>query len=365
MMRDWRRYGAACALLLLTAACGNEDAPETQTSAPEATQTQAQPQEESQYHTGNAKNEQPAIDPEKALAAIPDEMRPERLLDSMKQKLLVPDLNKHGVAMFTDVVTIEPGEDVTFCTYTGVMTDKLTYIHDTAGSQTRYGHHAIMQYTTSPNEKGTRKCDQESLEAQQGQILGGTGGEGTGGVVLPSNVVSEVPAGAQFIINHHWINTGDKAIEVQAEMITVPPDSEDDLVVARALTVVGTGFEIPAMQTAEHSVTCMLDRDVAMISMLGHEHSWGTHVKAERMGDDVDVLFDHDYDEAMISHPDNRYFPVTDPYRIRKGDGIRMTCNWNNTTDHALTFPREMCVMFSWQIGADKDSTCINGTWMQ
>ena len=104
------------------------------------------------------------IDPEKAWASIPDEMRPEKLLPSMKQKLLVPDLGKRGIAMFTDIVTVQPGEDVTFCTYTGVFTDKLTYIHDTAGSQTRHGHHAIMQYTTSPNERGTRKCEQESLE---------------------------------------------------------------------------------------------------------------------------------------------------------------------------------------------------------
>jgi hypothetical protein len=367
MKSYWRQHTAACVLLFAAIGCGDENAPEATTSKAEAKQNQAepeaQPMEESQYHTGD-KAELPAVDPEKAWAAIPDEMRPERLLPGMKQKLLVPDTDKHGVAMFTDIVKVEPGEDVTFCTYTGVVTDKLTYIHDTSGSQTNYGHHAIMQYTTAPNERGTRKCEQESLEAQQGQILGGTGGEGTSAIVLPSNVVSEVPAGSQFIINHHWINTSDHVIEVQAEMITIPPDSQDDLVVARALTVVGTGFEIPAMQTAEHSVTCMLNRDVKMLSMLGHEHSWGTHVKAERMGAQAEVLFDHDYDEAMISHPINRNFPITAPYGMDKGEGIRMTCNWNNTTDHALTFPREMCVMFGWQVGADKDSACINGSWM-
>ena len=363
MKRDWHKHTAASVLLLAAIACGEEDA--TEPSGKEETkQSQVQPKPESDYQKGDKAHEEPAIDPEKAWASIPDEMRPEKLLPSMKQKLLVPDLGKRGIAMFTDIVTVQPGEDVTFCTYTGVFTDKLTYIHDTAGSQTRHGHHAIMQYTTSPNERGTRKCEQESLEAQQGQILGGTGGEGTGAVTLPSNVVSEVPAGAQFIINHHWINTSDEPMEAQAEMITIPPDSEDDLVVARALTVVGTSFQVPAMQTGEHSVTCPLKRDVKMLTLLGHQHSWGTHVKAEKMGDDVDVLFDHDYDEAMISHPLNRYFPLTAPYSIKEGEGIRMTCNWNNTTSQPLTFPREMCVMFGWQIGADKDSTCINGTWM-
>jgi hypothetical protein len=47
----------------------------------------------------------------------------------------------------------------------------------------------------------------------------------------------------------------------------------------------------------------VFDRDAAMISLLGHEHSWGTHVKAARIGGSEEVLFDHDYDERMISHP--------------------------------------------------------------
>jgi hypothetical protein len=176
-------------------------------------------------------------------------------------------------------------------------------------------------------------------------------------------VVSEVPAGAQFIINHHWINTGDEPIEAQAEMITVPPDSEDNLVIARGLTLVATQFMVPAQGQIDHTVTCMFDRDASMISLLGHEHAWGTHVKAERVGGTGEVLFDHDYDESMISHPLNTYYPVGAPYHIASGDGVRMTCSWNNTTDHPLTFPREMCVTFGWQIGAEQDTSCLDGVW--
>lgn len=41
-----------------------------------------------------------------------------------------------------------------------------------------------------------------------------------------------------------------------------------------------------------------------------------------------------------------------------------MSCRWDNTSDSALIFPREMCVLFGWQIGADADTTCVNGTWL-
>lgn len=318
---------------------------------------------DSPYET-SADDSAEAIDPEAALAAIPEQMRPKDLLADLKKKLLVPDLDKQGVAMFTDVVTVKAGEDVTFCTYLPGVTDKVTYIHDTEGSQSKFGHHAIMQYTTDPAEPGTRKCDPESLEAQQGQILGGTGGEGNGAIELPSNVVSEIPAGAQFIINHHWINVSDEDIDAQAEMITVPPDSDDDLVIARAFTVTTLGFDLPPNEVTEISTTCMLDQDVQLLSVIGHQHSWGTHVKAERIGSNEDVIFDHDYDESMISHPITTNFSVDEPYEIKAGDGLRMNCEWTNTTNSAIGFPREMCVFFGWQIGADADAQCIDGNWL-
>ena len=50
--------------------------------------------------------------------------------------------------MFTDIVTIEPGQDITFCTYLDYVTDDILYVYDTLGTQTAHGHHAIMQYLT-------------------------------------------------------------------------------------------------------------------------------------------------------------------------------------------------------------------------
>jgi hypothetical protein len=304
-------------------------------------------------------------DPEQALAAIPEAMRPAELLEQLKSHLIVPDLSRGGRAFFTDIVTVEPGADVTFCTYLDYVTEDVLYLHDTLGSQTRHGHHAIMQYLTTPQEPGTRACpDDADLDAQLGQILGGTGGEGNSAIVLPANVVSEVPAGAQLVINHHWINTGDEAIEAQAEMITVPPESEDDMVIARAMAVVMTEFEIAAGETGKASVECTFESDAQLLSMIGHQHQWGTHVRAERMGDSPEMIFDHDYTPEMVSQPITTDFSVDAPFEFATGDTVRMTCDWHNTSDTMITFPREMCVLFGWQIGAEKDTTCINGAWL-
>ncbi len=304
-------------------------------------------------------------DPEEAFAAIPAEMRPAEMLDALKSHLLVPDLSNGGRAMFTDIVTIEAGEDVTFCTYLDYVTDEVIHLHDTLGSQTSHGHHAIMQYLTTPQEPGTRECPADSdLDAQLGQILGGTGGEGNGAIQLPANVVSEIPAGAQLVINHHWINTSNEAIEAQAEMITIPPEPGQDLVIARSLAVVVTDFSIPAGERGEASGECTLQNDVQLLSMIGHQHQWGTHVRADRLGAAEEMIFDHDYNPEMISQPITTDFPLDDPFRFAAGDKVRMSCQWENTSDQPLVFPREMCVLFGWQIGADKDATCYNGSWL-
>jgi hypothetical protein len=306
------------------------------------------------------------MDPDAAFNAIPAEMRPARVLPDLKAKLLVPDVSNHGMALFTDIMTVPAGGDITFCTYTSVVTTEVMHLHETRGVQSQFGHHAIMEYTTSPQSTGTNPCPPDSLEAQQNQIIGGSGNEGTGAITLPPNVVSEIPAGAQLMINHHWVNSSDAAIEVQAEMITIPPPAgQTDLVIARAFVVQPNDFNLEPHQPGQASVDCPLDHDVALLSVQGHEHEWGTHVKGERVGPAPDVIFDHDYDPSMVAHPQIKYFPLDSPYRFKAGDTVRMSCQWNNTSDKTLAFPDEMCVFFGWQIGADSDSMCFSGVWLQ
>jgi hypothetical protein len=364
------------AVLMLTGslcACASDSEPSTDSrdagtdSAParkqSASKSSSDPYEKSAKES--AKDKAPEIDAEAVLAALPDSMKPDTLLSDLKSKLLAPDLDNGGVAMFTDVVTVQPGEDVTFCTYIAGVTDGVTYIHDTLGSQSKFGHHSILQYSTKPQEPGTRRCAQESQEAQQGQIIGGTGGEGTGAIKLPDDVVSEVPSGSQFIINHHWINVGDEEVEAQAEMITIPSHADaSSLKIARAVSIVVPDFNIMPKQEGQHSGECTFEEDMNMVSMIGHEHHWGTHVKAERMnGESSDVIFDHDYNPDMVSHPLTTSYTVDEPFKFKTGDLVRMTCNWNNDSDMPLTFPREMCILFGWRLGGDRDTSCAKGKW--
>lgn len=206
------------------------------------------------------------------------------------------------------------------------------------------------------------ECPAGSLEQQQSQIIGGMG-EGAN-IQYPANVVSEIPAGAQLMINHHWVNVSESDAEVQAEIVTVPPaKGMTDLVIARTLVVQSTMFNVGPNETGKASAECKLDRDVQLISALGHMHEWGTHVKGERLGAEPDVLFDYDFSPTEAIHPKVNYYPLEQPYRLKSGDSLRVSCQWNNTTQQPLMFPGEMCVISAWQIGAPKDTLCFDGHW--
>lgn len=303
---------------------------------------------------------------EVGIDAIPLEMRPARIVDDLMPQLLAPDVANKGTAMFTEVLTIPPGADVTYCTYTPVIATERIYMRGTHGVQSRFGHHVLLQYVPTPIAPTTHECPPSSLEAQQGgTIIGGTGKEGFAD--LPANVVSEVPAGAQFMITHHWINTSEAPVEVQAEVVTVPVDSTidvKDLIIARSLVLNATDFVIPPHSPGQGFVECAFDREVKLISALGHAHEWGTHVKVERSGSVNEIILDHPYQYEYVVHPRVTYFPVANPYVVHAGDRLRLTCQWMNTEDEALQFPSEMCAFQAWQIGAERDAICISGTWI-
>lgn len=349
------------AVVMLWSACEDDhdaahgsDAASTQSNAPADS-----------HAVAGAQSAAPAS-PDAVLAQLPEEMRPSELMPAFASKVVIPDLANNAIAAFTDVETVGPGQDITFCTYTPIVTKDVMYVHDSKGLQSQFGHHAILQYTTTPQAPGTHECKSDSLEAQQSQVITGQSNEAGGGVVFNDNVVSEIPAGAQILINHHWINTSDEPADVQAEVVTIPPKaSATDLIIARSFLVLSTKFNIDAHQNGEKSVECALDHGINLVTASGHEHEWGTHVKGELMGDAAGVLFDDNYTPDNVTHPHIQYFPADEPYRLNSGDHVKMTCQWNNTTDHALSFPSEMCVLFGWQIGAEHDAECMDGTWLQ
>ncbi len=53
---------------------------------------------------------------------------------------------------------------------------------------------------------------------------------------------------------------------------------------------------------------------------------------------------------------------MTAPKLLTRGGTMRITCTWNNTSDNALTFPAEMCVLFGYVAGSKDPIVCGGAT---
>lgn len=267
------------------------------------------------------------------------------------------------VPLFTDIVDVDPGADVTFCTFTNFILDEATIFGESFGSQSPQGHHGILMYTTTPQDPHTGDCG----SAMDGQmLLGGTGGKGVSDKpTLPTNFGVEVPAGAQIVVNHHWINTSSETVHGQTEMLARRLPRGGDTVMAGNVPMVGFGWTIPAGSTFQYQTECKFGADVPYVLALGHMHEYGKHVtiEVERAAGGTETLIDQDWQkDSATSAGGGNHYTLEDPYMIHKDDTVRLTCNWNNDTNADITFPREMCIFFGYTIGANY--FCANGSWL-
>jgi len=269
-----------------------------------------------------------------------------------------------GMSFYTPVIHVKPGEDVTYCTFTKTIADHDLFVHSTRGSQSKWGHHSLLFFAPAPVDPHTEICTGQSMESLR-QMIGGGGGEGTATWAPPENVGTIVPRGSQLVLQSHWINTGEQATDVQAMMITEPGQDGPGRIEAGTLTVLDLGFQVPPRAPGSTTTECMFESDFHMLMSIGHEHEWGTHVRAEvtRADGKVESLFDRPFSPSDVFDPPINGYTVEQPLVISKGDTLRMSCDWQNTTDEPLGFPREMCVFFGFTMDPG-DARCINGGWM-
>jgi hypothetical protein len=288
---------------------------------------------------------------------FPKELLPRELLPDLP---LVAPKSDRDTPLFSGIVEVGPGEDVTFCTFTDLIVDQDTIFGETFGAESPHGHHAILQYTTTPQEPHTGAC----ADMDGPILLGGSGGKNVAQEpTLPTNFGLTVPAGAQLVINHHWINTSHETIKGQAMVLARRLPDDGTTVAAGSLPMLGLGWEIPALGRHTYSTECTFAQDVPYVLALGHMHEYGTRVTIDvkRTDGAIDTLIDEPWTPDSGTTAGGRIFTLEDPYVIHKGDTVTLTCNWENSTSEAVGFPREMCIFFGYTIGAN--AYCVNGGW--
>jgi hypothetical protein len=290
-------------------------------------------------------------------AAFPKDLLPAELLPTLP---LVAPQSDLDIPVFSDIVDIDPGGDQTFCTFSNVILDEDTIFAESYGAESPFGHHAILQYNTTPQDPHTGDCGQ--MDGQM--LLGGSGGKNVSDKpTLPEHYGVSVPAGAQLVLNHHWINTSDQPVKGQAMMLARRLPAGGDTVLGGSLPMLGLGWEIPPSGAYTYSNQCTFAEDVSYVLAVGHMHEYGHQVNIDvtRADGTTDSLIDEPWNADSGTTAGGKIFTLENPYVIHKGDTVTLTCNWQNTTTSAIDFPREMCIFFGFTVGTN--AYCVNGSW--
>jgi hypothetical protein len=262
---------------------------------------------------------------------------------------------------------IAPGSDVTYCSYVANPIGRDVDIVDASAFQSQNGHHILLMAVgeDSPFQPGdTHPCTDEDMN--KARYITANGSDFAGKLEIPPGIGFRVSARAKLLIQSHWINTTSRPIEGQAAFNVTAKDPSPERQLAGLMAVVGTQFDVRPHTMGWTQSECTFPRDVQAYMLTGHAHEWGASVKIERVGATAsEVLYEQPWAPEYAQNPPKKTFPLATPLKIAKGERIRVTCTWNNTTDADLVFPKEMCAAVGLQFPTMTDITCADGKWQE
>lgn len=242
---------------------------------------------------------------------------------------------------------IKAGSDNELCTWTNIIADKDIYVKAIQGFQSETGHHVAVYKTKTYEPAGTtRPCTDDDMAAFK--LVGGAGGEGlTPKNIAPGKVAFTIEKGYQLVINEHFLNASTVDHDAQSAVNLDFGQPGDMLIPSGGIAIVDTGFTLP-VGPSSLDIDCTLEDSFKVWLAIPHMHRWGTRVKVEHVNSMgiSNSLFNLPWDAKYTFEPPELRHHPDEPLHLRKGDTIKVHCEWNNDTGKPLKFGPEMCVFF-------------------
>ena len=280
-----------------------------------------------------------------------------------------PPAEGMGWQLITPIVEdLQPSSDHEMCTWTDIVTDKDVMTKQFTGFQNEPpGHHVVAYYTMTKQPPGTtRECNDQDMVTFR--FLAGAAGEGAPRAA-PGNLMWPIPAGAQIVVNSHYLNTTDSVLRGQSAMNVDFVDPNGGPYVASGnLAIVDTGIDVPPGNTYTDDIHCVANKTLKLWYLIPHMHQWGKHINVDVTQAGVKTrAFSTDWDPAFQFHPPEETHDPTAPRVLSSGDAIDIHCEWNNDTGHDLAFGFEMCIAYA-QFVDDANTgsiACDRGQWFR
>lgn len=249
-----------------------------------------------------------------------------------------------ALRLFTKPMVIPPGQEVLMCNYLELTTTEQLLFKEVRGAQLHGGHHSAVFVSIAPKpDAPSEPCGDDMADLQ---FVGAAGGAGGSFSDLPEGVALHVEPNNQFVIQSHYINTGDEPITVMDMVDLYYTDLVESPTIIDPLAILYDALDIP-VGADDYALTteCTLQEPLDVYMILGHTHEHGVLLEFEHTpaGEtESELLYRATDGKLLRENPEIKVYDT--PLHFEAGDQLRLTCTWDNETDHVLGWPEEMCV---------------------
>ena len=254
-----------------------------------------------------------------------------------------------GFQLIGPEITIPSGADQMWCWVPDLGVAEVDHlIKNFVTYQGASGHHLLAMKSVIPRQVGdVFDCTTaDGMSSVEPLITPSTqNSEGTVNL-LSDDFAVRLAAGTQIVMQSHYVNVETKPILVRdvGNFLFLPADEER--IEANFMVINDLNLNIPPTdESYVHSTACAIERPMQFAALTGHMHEWGQRVFVEKItADGTTIIYDQpDWSPKFRDAPPVTRMPLDAPITVDVGDTLRITCEWINDTDEALTFPHEMC----------------------
>lgn len=275
----------------------------------------------------------------------------------------VPEVEDGDFELVFPEQIIPAGTEKQICLFMPPTT-KDRYFKALKAFQGKYGHHFILFKTAVPEAEGSvRDCTESSEMSRLTPVLSSVN---FGLESFPEGMAIKVEAGTQMVLQLHYLNTSADDILVRDVMHVTEVEKEDTEVLAGFFGVSDINFRVPVKDKLTLDFECEFPHDMNLLMIGPHMHEFGTaFVSSLGPADALQEVQRIDKWEAeMRDDPPIVEWTKEAPYVVTKGDKVQVRCDFENTTDHPITFPEEMCAAYGYFFPAlpgAEEWTCAPG----
>lgn len=251
------------------------------------------------------------------------------------------------------VPQVAPGAEDTQCIQVKLPSTKPVNVIRLHNTLTDGSHHFILTAVTdtSAAEKPLAKC-QGFRGAIAGAPLTITQAHDDA-VQLPDGVGYHLNAAQIMHLELHYINTGDKTLDITATAQLFLADDGAQIQEGSVLLVGTADFDLPPHQATQNPPKYLALptelKDAKFYAITGHTHRFGTNVTVSSATPDMKAVAEL-YAPAHYDWEAPEMKQLTPHVTLPSGGGFLLSCAWNNTSDTEIKWGEsataEMC--FFW-----------------